>query len=122
MESIAIWWRSPNARGRPSVNKYLVPKPITRRFELLAGWDLVQAGIAATGIVLGLLVFLVVAAVGLPVPLGLVGLTLCGGVGTMLALPQPGGQPPLYRRLQDGLAFKRRQARFLYDWGARDPD
>ncbi len=104
------------------MSKYLVPKPIRREFELLAGWSLVQAGIAAAGIVAGLLVFLGVAVVGLPVPLGLAGLTLCGGVAVMLALPQPGGQPPLYQRLQDGLAFKRSQARYVFDWRSRDPD
>ena len=104
------------------MSKYLVPKPIRREFELLAGWSLMQAGIAAAGIITGLLVFLGVAVVGFPVPLGLAGLTLFGGIGVMLALPQPGGQPPLYQRLQDGLAFKRGQQRYLYDWSGTDGD
>ena len=104
------------------MSKYLVPKPIRREFELLAGWSLVQAGIAAAGVVAGLLVFLGVAVVGLPVALGLVAFLIPGGVAVMLALPQPGGQPPLYQRLQDGLAYKRSQARYVFDWWSRDPD
>ncbi len=104
------------------MSKYLVPKPITRRFELLAGWDMVQSGIVAAGIVTGGLCFAIVALVGLPVALGLVAFLIAGGVAVMLALPQPGGQPPLYQRLQDGLAFKRSQARYVFDWRSRDPD
>lgn len=104
------------------MGKYLIPKPINRQFELLAGWGLTQVAVAGVGIVTGLGMFVGVVAVGLPVPLGLVALTLSGGVGVMLALPQPGGHPPLYRRLQDWWAYKHSQTLYLYDWGGSDWD
>lgn len=100
--------------------KYLVPKPIKQEFELLAGWDLAQAGIVATGVAGGVTLFALTQVVGLPVPLGLLVLLVPGAAGVGLAAPQPGGSPPLYRRLQDARAYRTRQRRYVYDWSARD--
>jgi len=99
--------------------RYLIPKPISQRYELFPGWGLAQAGLVLAGVGAGAVMFGGLTLVHGPVALRLIGLALPIGLAGSLAFPPP-NEPPLYQRLQAGLRYRQRPKRFLYDWTAGD--
>jgi len=99
--------------------RYLIPKPISQRYELFPGWGLAEAGLVLAGVAAGGLVFAGLSLVHGPVALRLIGLALPIGLAGFLAFPPP-NEPPLYQRLQAGLRYHQRPQRFVYDWTAGD--
>ena len=103
------------------MSRYLIPKPITQKYELLpgTGWGLVEAGLVGGGLAggLGLLVLSRLTPWPLPVRLGLA--VLVAAVGMALAFPVP-GQEPLHRLLRAWWRYRHRPRLYLYDWTARD--
>ncbi|MBX5466898.1 MAG: hypothetical protein K6U14_05310 [Firmicutes bacterium] len=101
--------------------RYLIPKPITRGYELFPGWNWTQVGLAVAGLVLGGALFFGAGLVGLPWPLRVVAFLLPGGLGVGLAIPPP-NEPPLYRRLTAAWHYYRQPQRWVYDWRRGDWD
>lgn len=103
------------------MSRYLIPKPITQKYELLpgTGWGLVEAGLVGGGLAggLGLLALSRLTPWPLPVRLGLA--VLVAAVGMALAFPVP-GQEPLHRLLRAWWRYRHRPRLYLYDWTARD--
>ena len=101
-------------------SRYLLPRPITRRFEIVPGWSLAAAGAVAAslagggGFTAGLL------ALHAPLPVALVPGVLVAGSGTVLQLPLPGQTETLWGMLHALRAWRRRPRRLLYDWTRRD--
>ena len=103
------------------MSRYLIPKPITQKYELLpgTGWGLVEAGLVGGGLAggLGLLALSRLTPWPLPVRLGLA--VLVAAVGMALAFPVP-GQEPLHRLLRAWWRYRHRPRLYLYDWTVRD--
>lgn len=100
--------------------RYLIPKPIQRTYELFPGWGFTQAGIVLAGLIVGVIVFAGLTLFHLgPAPLHLIVAFFFIGIGGFLSFPPPNDQP-LYLRLQAGIGFSRSQRIWLYDWNADD--
>ena len=103
------------------MSRYLIPKPITQKYELFpgTGWGLVEAGLVGGGLAggLGLLALSRLTPWPLPVRLGLA--VLVAAVGMALAFPVP-GQEPLHRLLRAWWRYRHRPRLYLYDWTVRD--
>jgi len=102
--------------------RYLIPKPITRQYELFPGWGLAEAGLVVASVMAGAVVFGLASLVGLPVGLRIVFPVALVAVGVGLAFPPPMGEPA-YRVVQRWWAYQHQPHRYLYDWTASDwPD
>lgn len=101
--------------------RYLIPKPITRQYELFpgSGWGLGEAAVAVMGVVLGALLFAGLTLIGVPVVVRLITGIGSAGLGIGLAFPPPLGEPA-YRVIQRWWAYQHQPHRYLYDWTASD--
>lgn len=100
--------------------RYIIPKPITQKYELFpgSGWGLMEAGLVAGSLAGALALVFLFSLIGEVVP-GLILGVFGGFIGSALAVPMP-GQPPLYQLLQAFREFRRQPRRWLYDWTASD--
>lgn len=103
--------------------RYLIPKPIQRKYELFPGWGMVQAGIVVAGIASGALFGWGISFLAGAIP-GIVVFVALAAIGGALAFPPPGGiEPPLYQKLQAWRGYTRTPKKWLYDWNSSDwPD
>ena len=97
---------------------YLIPRRIARGYELLPGIGIRDALFPAAGLALGIMLWLVLGAVGLPFlyrALGAITPMLLGGV---LALPIE--EVHVWEFVRDMRAFQRIPKTLLYDWTRDD--
>ena len=99
--------------------RYLIPRRITQRWEVLPGWGWTQLG--AVGVGLGVGVVLALLAWVLHLPLWLLALVvlLPAGSGAGIAMPMPTGGSML-DLLLDARAYGRRRHFYLRDMGKED--
>ncbi len=100
---------------------YLIPKPITQKYELFpgTGWGVAEVGWLAAGIAAGFGWFSVSAWVQGSIPVRLIGAIICGLIGVTMALPVP-SQEPLHQLLRAWWHYRQRPRLYLYDWTASD--
>ncbi|MHB1957089.1 MAG: hypothetical protein ACYCOU_25515 [Sulfobacillus sp.] len=104
--------------------RYLIPKPISKKYELFpgSGWGLVEAGIVVAGLIAGALLFLFATLLGLPIIVRLVLAALTIAIGGALAFPPPQGEPA-YQIVLRWRNYQRQPHRYVYDWTVSDwPD
>lgn len=101
------------------MNRYLIPRRITQRWELSQGWGWREIGAAAIGLLVGALLLGLASLVGLPLAGRALALLLPAGIATYAAMPMPTGEN-LLDMLLAFRNFARRRHLFLYDFGRDD--
>ena len=103
------------------MSRYIIPKPITQKYELFpgTGWGVAEIGWLAVGIAAGFAWFGVSAGMHGSIPVRLIGAIGCGLIGVALALPVS-GQEPLHRLLRAWWRYRQHARLYLYDWTASD--
>ena len=99
--------------------RYLIPRRITQRFELVAGWGWRQIGAVLAGLGVGVVLALLAWALHLPWWIIALVVLLPAGSGAGLAMPMPTGGSML-DMLVDLRAYGRTRHLYLYDIGRDD--
>ncbi len=101
------------------MNRYLIPRRITQRWEILPGWGWRELGSAGVGLGIGALLFAVASLAGLPLWLRALLVIVAAGCGVGLAMPMATGGSML-DMLLDARAYGRTRHQYLYDFGRDD--
>ena len=99
--------------------EYLIPRRIDQGYQFFPGWGVRQVAAVLTGLAAGLLIGVVTHLLHLPVLVQVFPLILGGGLGAVVARPQPDGSTVL----DLAAAFRSwsgRPKRYLYDWSKDD--
>lgn len=101
------------------MNRYLIPRRITQRWELFPGWGWAELAATGIGLLVGAILFALASLLGLPVAVRIFMAILAVGGGAGLARPMPTGDSALVM-LQRGRRFYRSPRHYLYDFGRDD--
>ena len=102
------------------MNRYLIPRRITQRYELFPGWGWPEVLAALAGVALGGLVFGLLSLLNVPLVARLLPALLLAGAVVGIARPMPvTGESALAMLLQARSFFRARQIH-LYDIGRDD--
>lgn len=101
------------------MDRYLIPRRITQRWELFPGWGWPQLGALGIGVLAGLLCFFIVSLLGVPLFVRVIAFLLpAGGVG-FLGKPLPTAESPLDMLLAFR-AYAQTRHLYLFDFGRDD--
>ncbi len=101
------------------MNRYLIPRRITQRWELFPGWGWAEIGATGVGLLVGGVLLGLAWLLGLPLAVCVVLLILPAGAGAGIARPLPVGGSAL-EMLQQGRQFLRDRRLYLFDLGRDD--
>lgn len=105
------------------MNRYLIPRRITQRWEILPGWGWRELGAAGVGLGGGIVLLLLSLLLPTGGGWGIAGRTLLvllpAGSGAGLAMPTSAGGSML-NMLLDARRFGRTRHMYLYDFGRDD--
>ncbi len=101
------------------MNRYLIPRRITQRYELFEGWGWPEVLSALAGLGIGALLSLLATLLRLPLALCVLPGILAGGTGIAIARPMPTGEN-LLTFLRSARAYTRTRRFYLYDFGRDD--
>ena len=104
--------------GRLPEGTYLIPRRIARGYELMPGIGIRDALFPASGLVLGILLWLVLGVVGMPFLYRALATVLPILLGGVLALPIE--EVHVWEFIRDMRAFGRIPKTLLYDWTRDD--
>lgn len=101
------------------MNRYLIPRRITQRWEIMPGWGWRELASAGIGLATGAVLFALASLIGLPLIIRLLLLLLPAGSLTYLAMPLAMGGSMLDLILAFR-AYSRTRHLYLYDLGRDD--
>jgi hypothetical protein len=101
------------------MNRYLIPRRITQRFEFAPGWGIQEAATVAAGAAAGGLLLLLASLFGLNPGFRLLPPVLVLGASVFAARPLPDGTT-LLDLLGAARAFSRSRKLYLYDFSRDD--
>ena len=101
------------------MSRYLVPRRINQRWEILPGWGSLQLGAAGVGLATGVLLFAAASLAGLPLWLRALLVIVAEGCGVGLAMPMATGGSML-AMLLDSRDYGRTRHMYYYDLGRDD--
>lgn len=101
------------------MNRYLIPRRITQRWEMFAGIGWRELAVLGIGLLAGALLFGLASLVGLPLAIRAILVILPPGVAFMAARPLPTSES-LLDMLLAWHDFSKRRHLYLYDFGRDD--
>jgi hypothetical protein len=101
------------------MSRYLIPRRITQRWEILPGWGWRELAAAGVGLGVGVVLFAAASLIGLPLWLRALLVVVAVGCGVGLAMPMATGGSML-DMLLDSRAYGRTQHLYMYDLGRDD--
>ena len=100
-------------------SRYLIPRRITQRWEMLPGWGWRELGAAGVGLGVGVLLFVAASLIGLPLWLRALLAIIGLGSGVGLGMPMATGGSML-DMLLEARTYGRTRHLYLYDLGRDD--
>lgn len=97
---------------------YLIPRPITRGFQVVPGIGVKDAAFAVAGLALGLVLWLTLHAFGVPFLFRALTAVLPALLGGVCAIPLD--DQHIWEFARDFLAFRQKPKTLYYDWQRND--